>query len=207
MALVWIWFLLSPAYAADAIKIVAFGDSLTAGYGLESSQSLPTLLEETLQKAGHHAIVINAGISGDTTAGGKARVQKVLEFKPDIVILALGANDMLRGINPKTTHSNLDYIIRNLRQSGVIIVFSGMKASLNMGARFAGEFNALYSDLAETHDLIYQPFFLEEVAARPALNQLDGIHPNPEGVAVMVRHLLPYMEEAIELLNKRYKNL
>ncbi len=202
MGLIFVWLLLSPAYAGDAIKIVVFGDSLVAGYGLPPEEAFPAMLHTALRQKGYAVDVINAGVSGDTTAGGKGRVKQALALRPDIVVLALGANDMLRGIDPEITRENLDAIIRSLKKDDSIVVLSGMKAALNMGPRFAGKFNAIYPALAETHNLIYQPFFLEGVAAKRTFNQPDGMHPNREGVAIMVKQAMPYVERAVKAHKK-----
>jgi acyl-CoA thioesterase I len=190
----------APAAATEPVRILAFGDSLTAGYGLAESDALTTRLADALAKMGRPATVINGGVSGDTTAGGLARIDWALGDKPQIMILALGANDMLRGVDPSTTRANLDGIIRKAEDAGVEIVLAGMLAPPNLGADYKQAFDAIYPDLAKTHNLVFMPFLLQDVAQVSDLNQGDGIHPNGEGVAVMVRNLLPYVTEAMDKL-------
>lgn len=180
------------------MRILAFGDSLTAGYGLTEAESLPAQLNEALTKMGRDAVVINGGVSGDTTAGGAARIDWALADKPQVMILALGGNDMLRGIDPATTRANLDAIIAKAKAAGVLVILAGMLAPPNLGSEFKAEFDALYEDLAQSHDLLFLPFLLQDVALESGLNQADGLHPNGKGVAVMVRNLLPLVTEAMD---------
>jgi acyl-CoA thioesterase I len=183
--------------AAEPIRILAFGDSLTAGYGLAEQDALPTRLADALNKMGRPVIMINGGVSGDTSAAGLARLDWALADKPQIMILALGGNDMLRGLDPKSTRANLEAIIRKTQAAGVEIVLAGMLSPPNLGAEYKTAFDAIYPELAKAHNLLFMPFLLQDVAQDSDLNQADGIHPNGNGVAIIVRNLLPYVTEAI----------
>ncbi len=189
-------------HAAEPIRILAFGDSLTAGYGLAEQDTLPTRLADALNKMGRPVTMINGGVSGDTTADGVSRLDWALADKPQIMILALGANDMLRGLDPKTTRANLDTIIRKTKAAGVEVVLAGMLAPPNLGAEYKGAYDAIYPGLAKAHNLLFMPFLLQDVAQDSVLNQADGIHPNGEGVAVIVRNLLPYVTQAMDHLEQ-----
>lgn len=182
---------------AEPIRIVAFGDSLTAGYGLAAHESFPAQLQNLLQAKGHNVEVVNMGVSGDTTAGGRSRLNYVLEKKPALVILALGANDMLRTLPPQKTRENLEFIIKNLTDNKIGVILVGMKAASNFGPAFASRFNEIYPDLADDYDLPFYPFFLEKVALRPELNLPDGLHPNAQGVKIMTESLLPLVEKTL----------
>lgn len=184
--------------AAQEKTIIAFGDSLTAGYGLPDSDSFPSQLERALRSAGQNVRIINAGVSGDTTAGGLERLDWVMQDRADLVIVALGANDALRGVDPKSTRKNLDQIIRKIKATGTPVLLAGMKAPPNLGLVFSGGYNSIYTDLADKHDLPLYPFFLEGVVAKPMLNQRDGIHPNADGVAVIVANIMPEVIEVLE---------
>ena len=175
---------------SDALpKIVAFGDSLTAGYGVPPEQSYPAQLQRRLDEAGYRYRVVNAGVSGDTTAGGLRRVDWILKSQPRIVILELGANDGLRGLDPAQIRANLDGIIAKLLEAGVKIVFAGMKLPPNYGPEYTGRFTAIYPELARKHHLTYLPFFLEGVGAQQTLNLPDGVHPTAAGYQIIVDHL------------------
>jgi len=187
-----------PAEAAAPIRILAFGDSLTAGYGLPEAETLTVRLADALNKMGRPATVINGGVSGDTTADGLTRLDWALADKPQIMILALGGNDMLRGLDPRTTRANLDAIIQKTKAQGVEVVLAGMLAPPNLGSEYKAAFDAIYPDLAKAHNLLLMPFLLQDVAQISDLNQGDGIHPNGDGVAVMVRNLLPYVTQAMD---------
>ena len=190
--------LVSPARAADPIRILAFGDSLTAGYGLPEAETLTARLADALNKMGRPAAVINGGVSGDTTADGLTRIDWALADKPQIMVLALGANDMLRGIDPGSTRANLEGIIEKAKGAGVEVVLAGMLAPPNLGDEYKSAFDAIYPELAKTHNLLFMPFLLQDVAQVSDLNQGDGIHPNGNGVAIMVRNLLPYVTQAMD---------
>jgi acyl-CoA thioesterase-1 len=147
---------------------------------------------------GRPVIMINGGVSGDTSSAGLTRLDWALADKPKIMILALGANDMLRGVDPKVTRANLDAIIRKTKAAGVEIVLAGMLSPPNLGAEYKAAFDAIYPDLAKAHNLLFMPFLLKDVAQDSDLNQADGIHPNGNGVAIIVRNLLPYVTEAMD---------
>ena len=173
---------------------MAFGDSLTAGLGVSAEESYPTQLQRRLDEAGYRYRVVNAGVSGDTTAGGVRRVNWVLNSRPSLVILELGGNDGLRGIDPSQTKANLEQIIKRLQAAGVTVVLAGMKLPPNYGADYISRFEAIYPELARTYHLMLIPFFLEGVATKTALNQADGIHPTGSGYQVIVDHLIPVLE-------------
>ena len=179
-------------------RIVAFGDSLTAGYGLSSDQSYPALLQNRLIEANYHYKVINAGVSGDTTAGGLRRVDWVLKSRPTIVILELGGNDGLRGQPLKDTYANLEKIIQRLKAEGVTILLVGMKIPPNYGEAYTSEFSSMYGKFAKKYDVELMPFFLEDVATRPGLTQADGIHPTAEGYRIIVDNLLESLLPLLE---------
>ena len=171
--------------------ILDFGDSLTAGYGLPTGQAFPARLEAWLHQQGIEARVVNAGVSGDTTAGGLARLDWGLADKPDLVILALGANDALRGIEPSSVRENLDKMIGKIEASGAKVLLLGMLAPPNWGEEYRHAFDQIFPELARIHHLPLYPFFLEGVAMKPELNQTDGLHPNERGVAVLVDRIAP----------------
>jgi acyl-CoA thioesterase-1 len=191
---------IARADAIAPVRILAFGDSLTAGLGLAESETLPSQLSEALTKMGRPATVINGGVSGDTSADGLARIDWALADRPQIMILALGANDMLRGLDPSTTRANLEGIIAKAEATGVETILAGMLAPPNLGTTYKSAFDAIYPGLAKAHNLILMPFLLQDVAQNSDLNQADGLHPNGKGVAVMVRNLLPYVTEAMDRL-------
>jgi len=184
-----------PAAAAEAraaaFRLLVLGDSLTAGYGLAAEEAFPVQLQAALKNGGVDVLVINAGVSGDTTAGGLSRIDWALADKPTHVIVELGANDALRGVDPKTTRRNLDAIIAKLQSAGVKTMLAGMYAPPNWGRDYEAEFRSIYPDLARQYRIGLYPFFLDGVAARPTLNQADGIHPNKKGVAEIVGRMLP----------------
>lgn len=189
----------SSGLRAETLTILGFGDSLMAGYGLAQDASFPVQLERKLADNGVNATVVNAGVSGDTTAGGLSRMDWALADKPDVVLLELGANDGLRGLDPVQTKANLAGMIEKSLSSGAVVILAGMMAPPNLGSDYAAEFNAMYPDLVETYpDVLFYPFFLEGVAAEPTLNQVDGIHPNRDGVAVIVDNIYPVIEDALK---------
>jgi len=181
--------------AANAAErtILALGDSLTAGYGLDAEDGFTTRLEAALAEAGVLAKVVNGGVSGDTSAGGLARVDWLMSDKPDLVIVELGANDALRGLEPEATRRNLDALIDRIKEAGAEVLLTGMQAPPNLGRDYAGEFNRIFPEMAKRHKVALYPFFLDGVAADPALNQADGIHPNAKGVSVIVERMLPVL--------------
>jgi acyl-CoA thioesterase-1 len=188
---------LSPASAAKTLRIVAFGDSLTAGYGLPQGQDFAARLEAALKKRGHHVFVANAGVSGDTTAGGRARFDWAVPDNTDAVILELGANDVLRGIPPRTTRANLDDILARLKQRGIPVLLTGMRALANWGPDYAKAFEAIFPDLSRKYGTLYYPFFMEGVIDKPELKQEDALHPNRQGVETIVERILPDVEKLI----------
>jgi acyl-CoA thioesterase I len=179
--------------------IVAFGDSLTAGYGVASGDSYPARLQRRLDELGYRYRVVNAGVSGDTTAGGLRRVSWVLNGHPDLVILELGGNDGLRGLDIDQTRANLEGIILRLKQAGVITVLAGMKLPPNYGRDYTTRFESMYRDLATQHDLPLIPFLLDGVGGDRTLNQPDGIHPTGEGYRIVVDNVLETLKP---LLNR-----
>jgi acyl-CoA thioesterase-1 len=184
--------------AAGRVPVILdFGDSLTAGYGLPAGQAFPARLEAWLHQQGIEARVVNAGVSGDTTAGGLARLDWALADKPDLVILALGANDALRGIDPATVRSNLDKMIQRIETSGAKVLLVGMLAPPNWGEEYKTEFDRIFPDLARAYGVPLYPFFLEGVAMKPELNQPDGLHPNERGVAVLVDRIAPVVARLV----------
>ena len=188
------------AAKAEPIKLLALGDSLTAGYGLGPSEGLTAQLQTQLDKlyGDDKILVINAGVSGDTTRGGLARLDWALADNPDVVMVALGGNDMLRGLEPSESMENLKNILSKLQAAGKPTLLAGMLAPSNMGARYTQEFDAIYPALADDFDVIFYPFFLEGVALDPNLNLPDGLHPNREGIAIMVDGLMPFVQALIE---------
>jgi acyl-CoA thioesterase-1 len=188
----------AAATAADApVKIVALGDSLTAGLGLPGNDAFPVKLEKALKAKGIAATVANAGVSGDTASGGLARVDWSILDGTEAVILELGANDALRGIDTALTRKALDAILTRLKERKIPVLLCGMRAPPNMGADYAKAFDAIFPALAEKHDVPLYPFFLDGVAADAKLNQGDGIHPTAEGVDVIVMRIMPKIEQLI----------
>ena len=196
LALVW----LLPAQAEEPapLRLLAFGDSLVHGYGLAAEETFPVQLERALAREGQRVEVLNGGNSGDTTAAGLARLDWALADRPDLVLVELGANDGLRGIDPDETYRNLDAILARLKAAGIPVLFTGMLAPRNLGASYAEAFDAVFPRLAEVHGVAFYPFFLDGVAMQPELNQADGIHPNAAGVARVVEGILPAVLKLIE---------
>ncbi len=196
-------FALTGAAAAEPVRILAYGDSLTAGYGLAPEDAFPARLEAALRRAGHDVRVINGGVSGDTAAGGRARLDWALADRPDMAILELGANDALRGLDPDRTFADLDAILARFRAEGIAVLLAGMRAPPNLGPEYVAAFDGIFPRLAEKHGVALYPFFLEGVAADPALNQADGIHPNAAGVRAIVERILPYVERVLATVGGR----
>lgn len=199
--------LLSQAVSAATPPrtILAYGDSLTAGYQLRPGEGFAPQLEKALRAKGRNVTVINAGVSGDTTAQGKARIAwglAGLKTKPDLVILELGANDMLRGQPPATAKANLDAMIKDLQKRGIRVLLAGMLAQPNLGAAYAKDFNALYPALAKANKVTLYPFFMDGVAAVPGLQLADGLHPTAEGVTIIVNKMLPTVLRELDALPK-----
>lgn len=183
-----------PAAAADLRpRLLLLGDSLVAGYGLPTKEAFPAKLQAALEARGLDIDVVDSGISGDTSAGGLARLDLVLAEPPRAVLLELGANDGLRGLKPSATEMNLDAIINRLRSQRIKVLLAGMYAPPNLGRDYGQAFNAVYPRLAKVHSIPLYPFFLDGVAGVPELNQPDGIHPNAKGVDVIVERILPYV--------------
>ena len=180
------------------IKLAVLGDSLAAGYGVKPDQAIPARLEAALKAAGRNVSVINHGVSGDTTAGGVERLDWMLADKPDIVMVELGGNDMLRALDPASTEKNLDAIIGKLKQAGTTVWLVGMLAPRNFGPEYVQQFDGLFKKLADKHGVPLYPFFLDGVAQDPALNQPDGIHPNAKGVDVIVERILPFVTKNLD---------
>ncbi len=178
--------------------IVAVGDSLTEGLGVAEEFAYPALLEKKLRSEGYHYRVINAGVSGETSSGTLARINWILKLKPDIVILVIGANDGLRGIDPELIKTNLLTLVRTLKEKSVTVLLGGMQMALNLGEKYVSAFEDNYPLVAEEEKVDLIPFFLTGVAANPKLNQADGIHPTAEGYRVIVDHIFPHVVKAIE---------
>lgn len=191
---------LIPLHAQEMKNILAFGDSLTAGYGLGPGEGFTDQLERTLNEQGLNVKVANAGVSGDTTSGGLSRLEWVLASASDVdlVILALGGNDALRGIRPEITRQNMDKMVSILKEKNIPTLIAGMIAPPNLGPQYGDKFNTIYSDMAKKYDVAIYPFFLDGVAGFLELNQNDRIHPNPKGVKIITEKMSPSI---IEILN------
>ena len=185
--------------ATPPVKLAVLGDSLTAGYGIKPEQAFPALLQAALKAEGRDVAVLNHGVSGDTSAGGLDRLDWVLGDKPDIVMVELGANDALRGIDPAITERNLSAIIAKLKAAGVTVWLAGMMAPRNLGPEYVAAFDGIYQRLADKYQVPLYPFILDGVAQDPALNQADGLHPNPRGAEVVAQHLLPFVIRNLDL--------
>jgi acyl-CoA thioesterase-1 len=184
--------------AADRpVRIVALGDSLTAGLGLPVNAAFPAKLEQALKAKGLAVEIANAGVSGDTASAGLARLDWSVPEGTDAVIVELGANDTLRGIDPKVTRQALGEIVRRLRGRGIAVLLTGMRAAPNLGPDYGRDFEAIYSALAAENDLLFYPFFLDGVATDSKLNQRDGLHPTAAGVDAIVARILPKAEELV----------
>jgi acyl-CoA thioesterase I len=189
---------LAPTAAAEKpIKIVALGDSLMAGYQLPMSAAFPAQLEKALKAKGLNVEIANAGVSGDTASGGLSRLDWSVPDGTDAVIVELGANDMLRNVDPKVTRAALEQIVTRLKQRGIEVMLAGMRSVANYGEEYAKQFNEIYPELATTHNLVFYPFFLDGIAADAKLNQRDGLHPTEAGVETIVTRITPKVEELI----------
>jgi acyl-CoA thioesterase I len=191
----------APSVAAGKSKplnIVAFGDSLFSGYGLRRNQAFPAQLQKALEQRGHDVTITNAGVAGDTTAAGLARLAWSVPKNTDAVILEFGANDALRGIDPKITRTNLEEMLAAFKARNVPVLLVGMRSPANWGDGYADNFDAIFPDLASEHSLILYPFLLDGVVLDAKLNQDDGMHPNRKGVAEIVKRITPAVEELIE---------
>jgi acyl-CoA thioesterase I len=185
------------------IRVVALGDSLTAGLGVAETDAFPAQLERALRAKGHAVDIVNAGVSGDTASAGLARLDWSVPDGTNAVIVELGANDALRGIDPSVTRQALDEILRRLKERKIPVLLCGMRAPPNLGPEYAAEFDRIFPELAGKHGMVFYPFFLDGVAAERALNQSDGMHPTTDGVAVIVRRILPKVEELLALARKK----
>lgn len=197
LAMLFLLFFSFPVHAAQKTLMV-FGDSLVAGYGLPVDQSFPAQLEKKLRENDCDVKVINAGVSGETTAGALSRLEWSLQDNPDYIILITGANDMLRAIDPKSTRENLRRILDILEQKKIPVLLAGMRSFRNLGEIFGGQYEGMYKELAEKYDTAFYPFFLDGVAMDAALNQQDGLHPNEKGVALIVDKMMDDVEDLLE---------
>ncbi|WP_425475530.1 arylesterase [Mesorhizobium quangtriensis] len=188
---------MAPSAMAEPYRIVGFGDSLMAGYGLDAGQSFPEKLEKALRDKGHDVVIAGAGVSGDTTSGGLSRLDWSVPDGTQLVILELGANDMLRGIAPAITEENLDAMLTRLKERNIAVLLAGMRAAPSLGQDYQTAFDAIYPRLSEKHGVLLYPFFLEGVAADRAFLLEDGMHPNAAGVDRMVDNALPVVEQAL----------
>jgi len=189
--------LAGAAAAARPVKILALGTSLTQGYGLPPGTEFTVQLQAALKKAGIDAVVENAGVSGDTSAGGLSRLDWSLAERPDAAIVELGSNDMLRALPPQETEKNLRAILSRLKAAHIPVLLVGMKAQRNLGRDYVGQFDGIYPRLAKDYDVLFYPFLLDGVALNPKLNQADGMHPNPQGVKIIVARILPLVKKLV----------
>ncbi len=187
----------------DEIVILAFGDSLTAGYRIPPDKAFPAQLQAALREKGYRVRVINSGVSGDTAADGLARLDWSLEGKVDGAIVEFGANDALRGLAPKITERSLSAILQQLKDKRIELLLAGMEAPRNWGPDYAAEFRAIYPRLAGQYGALLYPFFLKDVAGVQNLNLPDGLHPTPEGVAAVVQNILPEIEKLIARIREK----
>jgi acyl-CoA thioesterase-1 len=199
--------MVAPSSASSAqdriLHLVALGDSLTAGYGLPQAAAFPVVLEKALRAKGYKVEIANAGVSGDTSSGGLDRLDWSVPEGTDGVILELGANDMLRGLDPSVTRRAIETIVERLKSRNIPVMLAGMYASRNLGPDYIQKFDSLYSDIAKKHDLVLYPFFLDGVAGERSLNQSDGLHPTAKGVEIIVERILPSVESFLARLTQR----
>lgn len=189
-----------PAQATDVKTILAFGDSITAGYGLPRENAPPQQLQALLQSKGVNVEITNAGVSGDTTAGGVTRLAwTIKQKKPDYAILALGGNDMLRGMDPATTEQNLRKMMQIFKDHNIPVLLAGMRAPVSMGPAYSGAYLRMYKEIAKDFDAVLYPFLLEGIAMNPQYNLADGVHPNAAGASLVAAGMMPYV---VELLKK-----
>ena len=190
-------FMVATTADAATVKILALGTSLTQGLGVPPGLDLTAVLEARLKASGFDVKLINAGVSGDTSAGGLARLGWSLADHPQAAIIELGSNDALRGQSPSETEKNLAAILVRLKSAHISVLLTGMKAPRNLGPEYAEQFDAIYPRLAREYGVLFYPFILDGVAANPKLNQADGIHPNPAGVKIIVDRMLPYVKRLV----------
>lgn len=198
--------LAAPGALAEPIRIVALGDSLTAGYGLDADDAFPVQLEAALKARGHDVVIVNGGVSGDTASDGLARLDWSVGDDADAVIVELGANDALRGNDPAIARDALDKLLDGLTGRGLPVLVAGMRAPPNLGREYVEAFDTIYPDLAAEYDALLYPFFLDGVAADPKLNQPDGIHPTADGVEIIVERMLPSVEALIERVDGKMQS-
>lgn len=187
-----------PDGELSGLTILAFGDSLTAGFGVGPEENYPAMLQAKLKGDGYAVEIINAGISGETTTSALARVEWMLNTAPDLVIVETGGNDALRGVDLAVTRANIDQIVQQFTESGAVVIVAGIQIIQNLGEPYTSGFAAIYPEVADRYDAILIPFMLEGVAADPDLNQPDFIHPNPAGYKVIVEHIYPFVLEGIQ---------
>ena len=187
----------ATATHAATIKILALGTSLTQGLGVPPGLDLTAVLQARLRASGMNATIINAGVSGDTSAGGLARLDWSLADRPQAAIIELGSNDALRGQSPAETEKNLSAILTRLRAAHIAVLLTGMKAPRNLGSEYAAQFDAIYPRLAKEYGVLFYPFILDGVATNRKLNQADGIHPNPAGVKIIADRMFPYVKRLV----------
>lgn len=193
----------APLAQERTLRLVALGDSLTAGYGLPETAAFPVVLEKALRAKGYKVEIANAGVSGDTTSGGLDRLDWSIPDGTDGVILELGANDMLRGLDPEGIRKNLEAIVERLKSRNIPVLLAGMRASPNLGHAYTEQFGTIYPDIAKKHDLVLYPFFLDGVAGERSLNLPDGMHPTAKGVEIIVERILPTVESFLARLTQR----
>ena len=194
--------LFTSAYAEKTIKVMLYGDSLMAGYGLAQNENLASELSRSFEADNLEVSIINASISGNTSKNGLSRVEWSLGDNPEIVVICLGANDMLRGLNPALTSENLDSIISKFKKSGTVVILAGMQSSESMGPDYQAQFDGMYPKLAVKHNLIFMPFLLKDVALEKDKLQADYNHPNDKGIKIIASNLFPYLLEGIARLGK-----
>jgi acyl-CoA thioesterase I len=198
---------IAPLPAAQSqgqpIRLVALGDSLSAGYNLPQEAAFPVALERALKAKGYKVEIVNAGVSGDTSSGGLDRLDWSVPDGTDGVILELGANDMLRGLDPAGTRKNIEAIVERLKSRDIPVMLAGMYASRNLGPEYVQKFDGIYPDIAKKHDLVLYPFFLDGVAGDRSLNLPDGMHPTAKGVEIIVERILPSVESFLARLSQR----
>ena len=193
----------APLAQNKTLRLVALGDSLTAGYGLPQEAAFPVVLEQALKAKGYRVEIANAGVSGDTSSGGLDRLDWSVPDGTDGVIVELGANDMLRGLDPAVTRKNIESIVQRLKARNIPVMLAGMYASRNLGSDYIRKFDTIYSDIAKKHDLVLYPFFLDGVAGERSLNLPDGLHPTAKGVGIIVERILPSVEGFLARLTQR----
>lgn len=193
----------AQAQRTEPLKLVALGDSLSAGYNLPQEAAFPTVLEKSLRAKGYKVEVANAGVSGDTASAGLDRLDWSVPDGTDGVIVELGANDMLRGLDPAVTRKAIETIVERLKARNIPVMLAGMYASRNLGPEYIAKFDTIYSDIAKKHDLVLYPFFLDGVAGDRSLNLPDGLHPTAKGVETIVERILPSVESFLSRLTQR----